>query len=321
MRSTDWRRVRPEVIVIEGTAPYTNVLHHQNWEPTLLDSGYQFCYFDGLNRFYVRNESSRLAGCFALPVNVLDGYVTHADAELAKRADEAHQQLTLLAAQKDTLAAEKNALAVEKDALTVERDEFAAQRDALATENLRLRAASADANAAISELSAWKTRLFNELRASDAPTEVRRALKLARWLRRVRSTIFGIPQAQVHQQVAPSAGKLPVARPPDGRKPSSSTAAPHRPRNPLILAARWTWRCLLRPLYRYTLGPIIWPFRISKHRELLKRHDEKMAQLLARQDERMRALVTRQERLEEELRRSSAAIERIVLGLLKPPRA
>ena len=80
--STDWTRHRPEVIVIESTEPYTNARRIEPWQDVLAKSGYQMAYFDGVNDFWIRNESAALQDCFAVPVNVLDGFRVY-DPELA----------------------------------------------------------------------------------------------------------------------------------------------------------------------------------------------------------------------------------------------
>ena len=42
------------------------------WEPILLANRYVFAYFDGLNRFYVREEEAGLTRRFQLPPGVFD---------------------------------------------------------------------------------------------------------------------------------------------------------------------------------------------------------------------------------------------------------
>lgn len=73
----DFRRWRPRVVVVEATQPNTDVPTHDRWEHLLLDSGYLFTYFDGLNRFYVRSEDSDLAKHFEVPVNVLERWAPY----------------------------------------------------------------------------------------------------------------------------------------------------------------------------------------------------------------------------------------------------
>jgi len=50
-------------------------LSHGEWDHLLLEKGYQFVYFDGLNRFYVSPGHLELAKAFGSPPNVFDGFV------------------------------------------------------------------------------------------------------------------------------------------------------------------------------------------------------------------------------------------------------
>ncbi len=72
----DWRKWRPRVAVIESTRPNSTEPSHAAWEPILLSAGYQFATFDGLNRFYVREEDPDLAAKLRQPVTVLDDVVS-----------------------------------------------------------------------------------------------------------------------------------------------------------------------------------------------------------------------------------------------------
>jgi len=83
---------RPWIILVEATAPNSQMPVHQEWEACLLSAGYRFVWFDGLNRFYVAAEHSGLAMAFQAPPNVFDGFVRHTEAEAqaqlaAARAD------------------------------------------------------------------------------------------------------------------------------------------------------------------------------------------------------------------------------------------
>ena len=62
-------------------------------QPLLVAAGYQFAWFDGLNRFYLAEEYGKaLAPCFGTPPNAADGFVT-ADAALADaRAQSANRR-------------------------------------------------------------------------------------------------------------------------------------------------------------------------------------------------------------------------------------
>jgi FkbM family methyltransferase len=73
----DWRRFRPRVLVVEATVPNTPEPDFAGWEPLVLGHGYLFALFDGLNRFYVREEDRGLLQALAAPANVLDGFVPY----------------------------------------------------------------------------------------------------------------------------------------------------------------------------------------------------------------------------------------------------
>jgi len=74
----DWTRWRPKVLFLEATAEGKNTPGHHLWEDLVTTAGYKFAYFDGLNRFYVREESAELAQRFQPPC-VFDKYKTLED--------------------------------------------------------------------------------------------------------------------------------------------------------------------------------------------------------------------------------------------------
>jgi len=73
----DFKTYRPRVVVVEATEVMSSVLNHETWEPILLNANYQFAFFDGLNRFYVRDEDAELIPKLAVPANALDEYVPY----------------------------------------------------------------------------------------------------------------------------------------------------------------------------------------------------------------------------------------------------
>jgi FkbM family methyltransferase len=60
----DWTRFRPRVLLVEATKPNSTEPTWHEWEPLLLAQGYLFAWFDGLNRFYVRQEDRGLLARF-----------------------------------------------------------------------------------------------------------------------------------------------------------------------------------------------------------------------------------------------------------------
>jgi FkbM family methyltransferase len=74
LASSEWRRWRPRVVVVEAVDS-AGAPTHEAWEPRLLEQGYQFALFDGLNRFYCRDEDQELLlPTLAAPANILDNW-------------------------------------------------------------------------------------------------------------------------------------------------------------------------------------------------------------------------------------------------------
>lgn len=65
---------RPWVLVIESTLPLTKAESYLDWEPLILERGYEFAYLDGINRFYVSSEHVDLLDAFRYGPNYFDGF-------------------------------------------------------------------------------------------------------------------------------------------------------------------------------------------------------------------------------------------------------
>ncbi len=89
LAGADWKRFRPLLVVVEATKPFSAEPCHEAWEPILLAAAYRFVFFDGLNRYYLREDDIHLASLIAVPANVFDRFVPYAQfratEELAKR--------------------------------------------------------------------------------------------------------------------------------------------------------------------------------------------------------------------------------------------
>lgn len=66
----DWIAWRPRVVLIEANRPET-------WEPLLLKARYHFAIFDGVNRFYVRDEDRHLLPILGVPANNSDAFLIY----------------------------------------------------------------------------------------------------------------------------------------------------------------------------------------------------------------------------------------------------
>ena len=121
LQSASLQSIRPWIILVEATAPRSPVTNHHLWESLLTLRGYQFAYFDGLNRFYVADEHSALMAALQVPPNTFDGFMRLG--EWQARTDNHHlrQQLTT---QASALAHEKAAMQPLRDALSVQAQQL-----------------------------------------------------------------------------------------------------------------------------------------------------------------------------------------------------
>ncbi len=132
----DLRRWRPWVLVVEATRPLSTESTHGEWEPGVLESGYELCLFDGLNRFYVAEERAERAARLAVPANATDPWLRR-DAEL-------------LAVEDHTVRTEARARHAEAEAARV--GELAAASAQVATDSLRWRRRALDQQVATDQV-------------------------------------------------------------------------------------------------------------------------------------------------------------------------
>ena len=74
LSGADFTTFRPWIIVVESVRFGAPAADQDAWERILVDAGYAFVWFDGLNRFYVAAEHAELAEHFTVPVNTTDDY-------------------------------------------------------------------------------------------------------------------------------------------------------------------------------------------------------------------------------------------------------
>ena len=104
--------LRPWIMVIEATEPLSDRPSYINWEPLVLQAGYKFVYFDGLNRFYVAQERQTLASAFSRPPNVfdiIDGVRLSGTSPWCSAVNERHQQAEAKAEQAEAKAEQAEA--------------------------------------------------------------------------------------------------------------------------------------------------------------------------------------------------------------------
>jgi hypothetical protein len=99
LESVDLSRWRPWVIVIEATAPSTQIRTHDEWEHLVVGAGYDFCLFDGLSRWYVAKEHLELAATLDHPACPQDAWVSSETYEAGRRLQAATDELAALRAE------------------------------------------------------------------------------------------------------------------------------------------------------------------------------------------------------------------------------
>ncbi|BBU64105.1 hypothetical protein MSC49_40400 (plasmid) [Methylosinus sp. C49] len=89
LRGCDFTRHRPWIVLVEAVMPGAQTPVHRHWEDILLNAGYRFTLFDGLNRYYVANEKAAdIESSLSVPVNLFDSFIRNN--ELAIREKLAH---------------------------------------------------------------------------------------------------------------------------------------------------------------------------------------------------------------------------------------
>lgn len=69
--------IRAWIFLIRSVDYETSESTRAAWESFLLENGYSFVYFDGMNRFYCAAEHTELIRSFEVPLNISDNYIRH----------------------------------------------------------------------------------------------------------------------------------------------------------------------------------------------------------------------------------------------------
>ena len=81
LESLDFTRFKARCVVVEATVPNSQEPSYSTWEPVLLEAGYLFSLFDGLNRFYFHQSEPEIGAAINHPACVFDHYVRFIDEE------------------------------------------------------------------------------------------------------------------------------------------------------------------------------------------------------------------------------------------------
>jgi FkbM family methyltransferase len=89
----DLEQFRPWIILVEATAPLTNVVTKAKWEHLITNHNYHIAYFDGVNCFYVADEVGHLTESISVPPNVLDAFISSREFEKDREIERLKGQL------------------------------------------------------------------------------------------------------------------------------------------------------------------------------------------------------------------------------------
>lgn len=144
----DFSKIRPKVILVEAMSPLTiydfNDTERDStwhiWEPLLQSYSYNFVHFDGLNRFYVREENKNLQRFFSLPIWLHDDFELPEEpfSNIVSSRHKTYGQLSRICSQRDTLVKEREDLVKERDALVQEMSALVQEKQILVYRNEKL---------------------------------------------------------------------------------------------------------------------------------------------------------------------------------------
>lgn len=118
-----WQKstVRPWIIVVESVDPLTHEVNSNEWEEQIFSMGYEFAYFDGVNKFYVSHRRKDLLKHFDRPPNLFDGFSLSGDAS-SPFANNLSKKNQALLAEQNQLSEQKAAI---EETLRLERERIA----------------------------------------------------------------------------------------------------------------------------------------------------------------------------------------------------
>jgi FkbM family methyltransferase len=152
LQGNDFGKIRPWIILLEATLPNSQEESYSDWEPLLLNAGYEYAYFDGLNRYYVAGEHENLKAAFKTPPNVFDDFIRSQQLGSELRAQKAEAKFNEV----EQRANQAEARAQEAEAKARQARQRAAQVEARAQEaETRARTAEA-ALQAIFRSHSWR---------------------------------------------------------------------------------------------------------------------------------------------------------------------
>jgi FkbM family methyltransferase len=151
LRGMDFTRFRPWVVVVEATAPMSEIRTSDKWQGLLTESSYRQVYFDGLNDFYLAQEHHELANRLARPPNVFDQFELAATVRERHAREELQRSCYDLTAMGESLRSE---ISRRDGELATVREELAVRQAEVAELGRNLAAARAEIDGLREQLAA-----------------------------------------------------------------------------------------------------------------------------------------------------------------------
>ncbi|MEN3009742.1 MAG: FkbM family methyltransferase, partial [Candidatus Bipolaricaulaceae bacterium] len=120
VESLDFEVYRPWIVLIEAVDPITKEPVTPEWEAVLFRHGYEFVYYDGLNRFYLAREKADLKKAFATPPGFFDGFIRYSEWSARQEAQQLQNRLAEIQARAE---AERAILTQQLQALQAKLEE------------------------------------------------------------------------------------------------------------------------------------------------------------------------------------------------------
>jgi FkbM family methyltransferase len=182
LRSNDWNRYRPFVVVVEAITPGTHTPSYEAWEPVLLSADYVFAAFDGINRFYVEGGHTDLVEVLqapVAPVPPIDTFTPYPQVEAERKLLDSQANVSHYVGGIVRMDAELKAERTLLRAARIEIDRLATVNGELQASNSGLEASNRHLSTRVDELLAsWSWQIGNRVMA--VPHRARHVLGEAR---------------------------------------------------------------------------------------------------------------------------------------------
>lgn len=175
IRAFDLAKFRPWIIIYEATKPNTNIID-DGLIPCILEGhGYTFCFFDGINKYFVSKEmEERRSSLF--PANVLDNYIRFENVAIYNKIMTLENNINTL----------NNLLKIKNDQLSSSECSYNLIKKALAEKDIELSVAANNYHAALNQIQEKSFQMddleksvINKLKEADkAVAMLQRAIEL-----------------------------------------------------------------------------------------------------------------------------------------------